>query len=567
MKRFTSMLLALVMLISCSLMLPVASAEEMPYYEINVFSQNANFAGLQSGWFGKLIRDKFNIGLDITATNLEGGAAKFATLLTLGDLGELLNFGSVASQDFIDARDAGLLFDMNQDDFLEKNAPFITANMPKLIERAQLQYSGDGKAVWALVHDGTVSGLGYQSTSANMPAIRYDLYKQLGAPEIEDIFGYLPLLKQMQELYPVNEDGQPVYGVSYFPDWDGNFQTFAKWFALYNGYDSKGMILLHATEDKTQELLDPDGWYMKGVRWMYEANELGLLDPDSITQTYSEYSSKLAAGRILFVPSGYTSYNTKENTDAGRGLYQVPFNGGEYYSWGVGESGSYRSFGIGAKAKDPARIMQFIDWLCSDEGAMEMRNGPRGLTWELDENGKPYLTEFGLQCMTDPNTPIPDEWGGGTFQDGKCKLEYPPRAGSSIAASTGESINYNAWASYQSLPVNAVYQQWRDDYGANNSFELAKKLDALAASNNESYEGLANLGTLSMDLELIQTQVGDVIKQYSWKMAYAQSDEEYEALYQEMVDKAESFGYREITDYYLNNAQKIMDVRRQMTSN
>ncbi len=562
--RLTSLLLALVMLLAVAI--PMAGAEELPYYEIDVFSQNANFAGIQSGWFGKLIKDKFNIALDVTATNLEGGASKFATMMNSGDLGDLLNFGSVASQDFIDARDLGLMFDMNQEGFLETNAPFIYNNMPKLIERAQLQYSGDGKAVWALVHDGTVQGLGYQSTSVNMPFIRYDLYKQLGSPEVTDMFAILPILKQMQDIYPVNEDGQPVYGVSYFPDWDGNFQVFAKWFALHNGYDNRGLILLHGTEDKTQEFLDPEGWYMKGVRWMYEANQLGLLDPDSITQTNAEYSAKLAAGRVLFSPSGAGGYNTPENTDAGRGMYALPYGGGAYYSWGVGESGSFRSFGIGAKAEDPARVMQFIDWLCSDEGAMEMRNGPKGLTWDLDENGKPYLTEFGIQCINDPTTPIPDEWGGGTFQDGKCVLEYPPRSASSIAASTGESISYSAWTSYQSLPVNQVYQQWRDDYGVNNPFELAVKLDALVASNNESYEGLANLPTMDLDMELMQTQVGDVIKQYSWKLAYAVDDAEYDKLYQEMVDKANSFGYKEVTEYHLKNAEKTMEARRLMTT-
>lgn len=216
--------------------------------------------------------------------------------MATGDLGELLNFGSVTSQDFLDARDMGLLFDMNQGDFLKENAPFISEHMPNLIKRAQLQYAGDTEgAVWALVHDALVSGLSYASTSCNAPQLRYDLYKAVGAPEIKDMWDYLPVLKQMQELYPVNEDGQTVYGVSYFPDWDGNFQTFAKWFALYNGYDAQGMVLVHGTEDKTQELLAEDSYYMLGVRWMYEANQLGLLDPDSITQTYSEWSSKVAA--------------------------------------------------------------------------------------------------------------------------------------------------------------------------------------------------------------------------------------------------------------------------------
>lgn len=566
MKKLTCTLMIL-MLLASSFVLPAAGAEELPYYEIDVLSQNANFAGLQSGWFGKLIKDRFNIGLNITATNLEGGASKLATKMATNDLGELLNFGSVTSQDFLDARDMGLLFNMNQGDFLKENAPFITENMPNLIRRAQLQYAGSTEdAVWALVHDALVSGLPYASTSCNVPQLRYDLYKAIGSPEIEDMWDYLPVLKQMQELYPVNEDGQTVYGVSYFPDWDGNYQTFAKWFALYNGYDAQGMVLVHGTEDKTQELLAEDSFYMQGVRWMYEANQLGLLDPDSITQTYSEWSSKVAAGRVLFVTSGNGGYNTPDNTSSGRAILPVPMATGQPYSWGVSEYGSYRTFGIGVKARYPERIMQFIDWLCTDEGAMESRVGPKGLVWDYNADGKPELTAFGLQCINDPTTVIPDEWGGGTYQDGKFKLEYPPRAASSITASTGESVNYTSWSSYLSLPVDQVTEQWRTDYDALNIYQWAAQNGSLVASGNESYAGLAGLSTLSMDMELIQSQVGDVIKQYSWKMAYAENDEQYDSLYAEMLEKAEGLGYRELTDYYMAEAQKIIDTRAELNA-
>lgn len=566
MRKLTCALLTIVLLLSC-LALPAAMAEELPYYEIDVLSQNANFAGIQSGWFGKLIKDKFNIALNITATNLEGGASKLATKMATNDLGELLNFGSATSQDFLDARDLGLLFDMNQGDFLKENAPFISENMPNLIKRAQLQYAGDKEgAVWALVHDALVSGLSYASTSCNVPQLRYDLYKAVGSPEINDMWDYLPVLKKMQELYPFNEDGQTVYGVSYFPDWDGNFQTFAKWFALYNGFDAQGMVLVHGTEDKVQELLDENSYYMQGVRWMYQANQMGLLDPDSITQTYSEWSSKVAAGRVLFSAAGNGGYNTPANTDAGRAILPVPMKTGAPYSWGVSEYGSFRTFGIGAKAKDPARIMQFIDWLCTDEGAMESRVGPKGLVWDYNAEGKAELTEFGLKCVQDPNTVIPDEWGGGTYQDGKFKLEYPPRAASSITATTGEAVNYLMWSSYLSLPVDQVTQQWREDYNALNIYEWAVENKVLVASGNESYAGLAGLSTLSMDMELVQTQVGDVIKQYSWKMAYAENDEHYNALYKEMVEKAEGLGYRELTDYYLAEAQKIINTRAELTA-
>lgn len=72
MKRFLSILLS-VTLLMCSLAIPTALGEELPYYEMQVFSQNANFAGLQSGWFGKLINPDLDMQMK---TNQIGDAVK-----------------------------------------------------------------------------------------------------------------------------------------------------------------------------------------------------------------------------------------------------------------------------------------------------------------------------------------------------------------------------------------------------------------------------------------------------------------------------------------------------------
>ena len=57
------------------------------------------------------------------------------------------------------------------------------------------------------------------------PFIRYDLYKEIGAPEIKNLDDFLTVLKQMQDLTPQNEDGQNVYAISLFKDWDRSYMT------------------------------------------------------------------------------------------------------------------------------------------------------------------------------------------------------------------------------------------------------------------------------------------------------------------------------------------------------
>ena len=67
MKKLVSLVLALMMMLSA---LPMAIAEE--YREpitLTVFSQLANYAGEQPGWFGKEIKDRFNVTLKLISSN------------------------------------------------------------------------------------------------------------------------------------------------------------------------------------------------------------------------------------------------------------------------------------------------------------------------------------------------------------------------------------------------------------------------------------------------------------------------------------------------------------------
>ena len=72
MKKILSLVLALMMMLSA---LPMAIAEE--YREpitLTVFSQVANFAGEQTGWFAKELKDRFNVTLKFISSNVDPNA-------------------------------------------------------------------------------------------------------------------------------------------------------------------------------------------------------------------------------------------------------------------------------------------------------------------------------------------------------------------------------------------------------------------------------------------------------------------------------------------------------------
>ena len=64
----------------CTLVFAVtgcAKEKEANLYEefivVDVFDSLANFQGIQSGWFAVIVKDKFNMELNIIAPNVSGG--------------------------------------------------------------------------------------------------------------------------------------------------------------------------------------------------------------------------------------------------------------------------------------------------------------------------------------------------------------------------------------------------------------------------------------------------------------------------------------------------------------
>ncbi|MBD2867640.1 ABC transporter substrate-binding protein [Paenibacillus sp. IB182493] len=544
---------------------PADSGQREPY-KIEVLSQLANFAGEQGGWYGKIIKDKFGLEANITAPNLAGGAAKFATLMASGDLGDLVIFGN-DGQEYRDAIKAGLLLDWTKDGLLEKYGKDILANVPEAIEKNKKNF-GEGAAVYGIGHDASnmPPGPSEGNTMTYQLDMRWDLYQKLGSPKLTKMEDILPLLKQMQELEPKSDSGRPTYGFSMWADWDGNYMTLAKQFATMHGYDigdgfNQGSLLeIAAHEDKYQGILDENSYYLRTLKLYYDANQMGLMDPDSLTQKFDDVVNKFKDGQVLFswFPWLDSSYNIPEHTDAGKGFQMVGFEEQKIYSYGFSPYGSNRIWAIGAKAKNPERILEYINWLYTPEGMMATANGPEGLTWEM-KDGKAVLTDFGKQALKDNSVQVPEEFGGGTYKDGGPKFNNSTLKPSSINPNTNEPYDWNMWTSVLQDNPNPVDKSWREATGALTPKDLLVKNGQIALNTPIS----TTEAPAVMDSMLSQklSQVGAIIKEQSWKMVFAKNDAEYDKLKNEMIEKAKGLGYDEIIDWQVEQTEKVFALR------
>ncbi|MCI3918723.1 extracellular solute-binding protein [Paenibacillus sp. TRM 82003] len=540
-----------------------AEATSKEEITITVFSMLANYAGEQPGWFAKMIKDKFNIKLNIIASNLAGGDQKIATMMASGNMGDLVVFGS-NGDDYQDAIKAGLLLDWNQDGLLEKFGPDILKNAGDAVEANKAQFGG-GTSVYGIGHDvGTGEGPSEGATMTFGPDLRWDLYQKLGSPEIKTLNDYLPILQQMQELEPRSESGRPTYGFSLWSDWDGNYMTLAKVIAqLYgyqegDGFNPAGLILTSVNSDEWQGILDENGYYFQGLKFYFDANQMGLMDPDSLTQKFSDASNKFKDGQIFFshFPWLDNVYNTPEHTAAGKGFALVPFQDEKVMSYGMVPYGGNRVWAIGSKAKDPARIMEFLNWLYTPEGMMEASYGPKGLAWDLDANGKPFVTDYGWKALPANAEPVPAEWGGGTFKDGMNQINNTTLKNSMLHPETGEPYDYNLWTSTLNHDPDPVTKSWREAMDAMTPKEYFEKNDMMAVQK-VVFTGEAP-ATPPAEIQQKLSEIGKIIKEYSWKMVFAKNEAEYNKLKEELLAKAKGLGYDEVVKYEVDLATKTV---------
>lgn len=565
-------LLAAGSLVSCSAggNADTAAIEEFPAswdneITIDVFDGLANYMGIQEGWFAKLVKDKFNMKLNIIAPNVAGGGdTLYNTRVAAGDLGDLI------------ITDKGEKLDeLIQGGLVKDGAPYYPA-MENLAEfDAAVEHLNEGS-------DGTygfptsVSSLLPTEASEGLnptfgPYVRWDLYKQLGYPEINTLEDLLPVLADMQKLAPTGDNGQPAYAFSLFKDWDGNMMVTAKQPACFYGYDEIGFVLAKADGSDYQSILDPDSEYIRNLRLYYDANQLGLVDPESTTQNYDTLFSKFQNGQVLFSwwPwLGQSAYNTEENMAAGKGFEMAPLKDQSIFSYGAEAYGGKQVFAIGSKAEDPERIAAFIDWLYSAEGAYANSSqtmgsaGPQGLTWDVNDKGEPELTEFGSQVFLEGGATVPEEWGGGEYADGVSALNVASVLPIDVDAATGFPYSYTFWPSYQAATANTLTEDWSAKMGGETTtMGYLEANDQVLVAPGASYAAPAD----DSSTETLRNQVKEIIKQYSWQMVFAENDAQFQSLLDELIQTANGLGYEDVLKVDMDNAKAQNDARVAVT--
>ena len=398
-----------------------------------------------------------------------------------------------------------------------------------------------------------------EDTVAIMPRLRWDHYVEVGAPEMKNLDDLLDTLKKIQDAYPTNEAGDKTYALSLWPDWDNtsieNVNQLTKWY----GQEVNGSILL-GTDNSITPLTDKDGAYYKMLKFLYKANQMGLVDPDSATQDWNAACDKMRQGRVhlFWYNWQYGFWNSPEKGEQRQNYRGIPVEDLNIYQASDTYYGDGRAWAIGSTVsdEDKARILEFMDWLCSPEGLTMQHIGQEGFVYTVNDDGTYTLTDVGMTRFAD-DPQVPEELGGGSWNDGNNQVNQWLVAGIEMNPVTGETFSSDYWASFIEKNNTATNKEWTEKFGSDTEVDYLKDNGML---NPVPSVNLA-LAIDTTDIALIRSQCGDQIKTTSWKAIFAADDAEFDQMWDDMCTTLEGLGWDQLVEFDTEKYQPVIDAR------
>jgi putative aldouronate transport system substrate-binding protein len=228
-----------------------------------------------------------------------------------------------------------------------------------------------------------------------------------GYPKIKTVDEYFKVLEDFINAHP---DEDLIGFVTLTDDW--------RFFATTNvpnhlaGYPNDGEVMVDMQTHEAKIYAGTE-WEYRWFKKLNEINAKGMFDKQSFVDNYDQYIAKLTSHKVLgFFDYGW-QVGTANNALRDAALADPSLDGYRYFPLPVVfdenikdqyiDPPGYvanRGFGITSSAKDPERIIAFIDTLLSEENQILVKWGIEGETYLRDENGRMYRTKEMVDKMT-----------------------------------------------------------------------------------------------------------------------------------------------------------------------
>ncbi|MBB6635905.1 extracellular solute-binding protein [Cohnella thailandensis] len=490
---------------------------------------------------------------------VEADENKFNVLLASGDLPDIVRTDVNKYQKQL--IEGNLIVPM--DDMLADRGKDITANIATVVDYSKKNWSnGTGSLYFLPPQVQPKPGTAVKPITIG-PTIRWDWYKEIGAPELNTMDDLLNAVEQIVEKHPTTDDGKKVYGVSMWQDW-------GLWPYLIPPLTFTG--LTGATSDLTASqiggaefistLTDENSNFWTAMDFYNKAQRRGLLDPDSLTMKNNDYMAKATAGQIVVGPATWAmgDFNAQHTND-GKGFLVVPA-GKVAWTGGVNPLGwQDKAYAISKSSKNPEKAMEFLNYIFSYDGARTMYNGVEGKDWTLVD-GKPTLTEETLALKATGGVPLESSGLG-------LDLNIIGLGGDLINPEDGQPVNLFNTEEALAKAATPLEKDFAEHYGATYSGQVFEKLidegklitfttwmDGM--SDDEILKRNTVPGvTLNDDWKKKEAALKELATRQAAKIVLSKDDAAFAKNKQEALDAFKKAGAEEFTKYYNDEVTRL----------
>ena len=515
---------------------------KVPYLgEVDVMGGEAASAGLCVGWMPDYIRQE--AGVDMIG--LPGDKEQIDTYLAGGELPDVTILKTTEQLEA--AIQGGMIIDLET----------VKDKLPNVFEtywdacEGMVNYNKAVKSAGT----GKLYGLARMFNGEPVPAydiggifLRYDAYGQVGYPEIKNYDDLLNCLIAMQDACPTTLDGGKMYAISYFSDWDTNGTISAYGYvSRTRGLWTPGVYAIDMKEyDGTTESMklmkqaERGSDYYDFIKFMFKANQAGLIDPNTLTQTSDDAKATVQNGGALLQWDNWGTTYDLELQNQGIGFRRVPI--GEYLCAKEMDI-SYESDSqvtISSKCKNLDAACALVNFMYDPAFTISYMNGPRYQVWDYDENGAPYFVEGGYEAMNSLN-----------FSERGCIIMLTYHfSGQMPGCPAGVTSDYSTWPCYQDMIADGtitetkLIQDWKEhtSNGHHLLTDYFKENGKLILSPSTASR------TKSTDEQMLGDRIGERIATGSWACMFAADEATFEAEWDSMYADLQSMGYDDYVD-------------------
>jgi multiple sugar transport system substrate-binding protein/putative aldouronate transport system substrate-binding protein len=540
-----------------------SSAQAGSAYTFEFYDQAANYMGLQTGWFAKIMKDRFNLVQNMIAPQTAGdGKQLYQTRTSSGNLGDIILLDNA---DFIDCINAGLIKDITQ---LARDYPNLMklVNDHPAVKTWNNGIEGNSGRIYGFpcqIANTSPTGFSEEIPFSSV-LLPWDYYTGIGRPPMNTLDDLLDVLDLMIKKYPASPAGDKAFAISLWNSWDSdsgieNVLQLTKWY----GQEVNGSVSIDYN-GVIKDAMDDAGAYRKMVNFYYKANRRGLVDPDSFAQTWDSVNAKLTAKRVYLLWNIWHRgfWNTSDRANQGDAYIPIPIADMRIYNVSDMYFGNGRVWGIGSKVSDAnaKRLLEYMDWLASPEGLTIVHAGLKDFNYIVGNDGK--YTRINENALMD-NLEVPAVYGGGGYADGMNAMNEWILQNVSINPETGESYVPDYWSSTIEKNKTRMTNEWAAHYGAPDviAYMQDKGILRIVPSVN------AVLPSDPTDIALIRGQCGTIIRDYSWRLIFAGNDAEFNAMWADMKRQLTGLGWNDLVAHDMKKYQKVVDLRNEALRN